>query len=337
MNRSQVRRLALTALVMIVVCGGLVESSPAACTYEVSGCTPGLVLTGGATQTRRECYHKSTLRGASGLSECPRAERSGALCYPSCLDGYAGAGPVCWQRCPDGFRDDGAYCAKPEPYGRGTGHPWQVGDAPFSLDGAQGRCEAENPQGCEQDGLIIYPKCKLGFHATGCCVCSPDCPSGMIDIGVSCQKHTYTRGTGWPMSCPGNKEQIGALCYDDCPSGWKKASVQCEEISETCRDVPVYDCPPLKQFWFKMTDGSTCFTAAQQADTEEHAKQLAQNCTGAEASAIGPDRNLDDVCGCRDESRSVSFTSGFTYCIRGKCRRCYAGEWSDASDCLNCR
>ena len=29
------------------------------------------------------------------------------------------------------------------------------------------------------DGLLCYPKCREGFHAFGCCVCSPDCPSGL--------------------------------------------------------------------------------------------------------------------------------------------------------------
>jgi hypothetical protein len=111
------------------------------------------------------------------------------LCYPACKSGYSGVGPVCWQSCPGGYRDDGAYCAKPEAHGRGAGYPWQFGDAPFSLDGAKQRCVRDNPSGCEQNGLLYYPKCRSGFHAIGCCICSPDCPANMADIGVSCQKN----------------------------------------------------------------------------------------------------------------------------------------------------
>ncbi len=42
----------------------------------------------------------------------------------------------------------------------------------------------------------MYPKCQSGFHAVGCCVCSPTCPDGMNDIGISCGKNSYGRGVG---------------------------------------------------------------------------------------------------------------------------------------------
>jgi hypothetical protein len=51
------------------------------------------------------------------------------------------------------------------------------------------RCEAANGRGnCEQVGAIVYPKCKSGFYAIGSNICSPVCPTGMQDIGVSCKK-----------------------------------------------------------------------------------------------------------------------------------------------------
>jgi len=59
-------------------------------------------------------------------------------------------------------------------YGRGGGYPWKLGDKPFSLDAARQRCESENSQGCEKYGEMYYPKCKAGYHATGCCICSPN-------------------------------------------------------------------------------------------------------------------------------------------------------------------
>lgn len=140
-----------------------------------------------STRTYGTCCNVRTSRGVGTVpTECPGADKSGPLCYPFCADGYYGAGPICWQSCPAGFRDDGAYCAKPETYGRGAGYPWQVGDTLFNLDAAWRRCEQDNPQGCEQNGAIVYPKCREGFHAVGCCICSPDCPRGMADIGVSC-------------------------------------------------------------------------------------------------------------------------------------------------------
>ena len=86
-------------------------------------------------------------------------------------------GPAKTDACPSGFRDDGDYCAKPEAYGRGVGYI------------SMGLCESSYGQGnCEQTDLLYYPKCKTGFQAFGCCICSPKCPDGWENIGVSCKK-----------------------------------------------------------------------------------------------------------------------------------------------------
>ena len=133
------------------------------------------------------CYRQSYGNGAGEPYTCRDGfDRNGLLCYPKCRDGYAGNGPVCWQVCPADFRDDGAYCGKPGSYGRGGGYVIWQGD----------QCNKDNPQGCEQSGALWYPKCKPNFHAAGCCVCSPDCPSSMNDIGVSCQKSELWQGCG---------------------------------------------------------------------------------------------------------------------------------------------
>jgi microsomal dipeptidase-like Zn-dependent dipeptidase len=117
------------------------------------------------------------------------------LCYEKCRSGFHGAGPMCHKNCPSGFADHGLHCGKPQAYGRGAGYALNFGE--FNLDGAMARCRRDHSQGCEQNGLIIYPKCRSGFHAVGCCICSPNCPSGMTDIGVSCQKNgSYGRGAG---------------------------------------------------------------------------------------------------------------------------------------------
>jgi len=168
------------------------------------------------------CWKQSYGRGVGKPMKCKAGEAEDAgLCYTPCQPGYKGVGPVCWQSCAPGFRDDGAFCAKPKPYGRGAGYAWKFGDKAFSLNGARKRCERAHPQGCEKYGQIIYPKCKEGFHAAGCCICSPNCPRGQTDIGVSCAKKSYGRGVGKPLStCPTGQDKDALLCYRQCKSGY---------------------------------------------------------------------------------------------------------------------
>ena len=134
------------------------------------------------TDVAHSCWKKVAGRTAGEpLSSCPEnKEKDGALCYDYCKDGYSGVGPVCWQNCPHDkeFRDDGAYCYKPDAYGRGAGEIHNCGP------------------NCEKWGDFWYIKCHPGFHNVGCCVCSPDCPDGMVDIGISCAKNTYSREVG---------------------------------------------------------------------------------------------------------------------------------------------
>lgn len=169
------------------------------------------------------CWRRSYGRGVGApVSACPKGqEKDAGLCYPECEDigrqGWKGVGPVCWQRCPSGFRDDGAYCFKPEAYGRGVGFPWKIGDKAFSLSNAKKRCERKYGEDqCEKSGAIYYPRCKPGYRAIGCCVCSPRCPSGMTDIGISCQKQSKGRGVGKPMKCRDGEAYDAGLCYKPC-------------------------------------------------------------------------------------------------------------------------
>src|SRR5262245_13789746 len=177
------------------------------------------------------CWKQTFGRGVGGIpTECPPGqEKDGGLCYPKCRDGFVGLGPVCWQKCPDRFRDDGAFCAKPEAYGRGAGYPWKFGDPAFDYGPSRSRCEGENggSGSCEQDGLIYYPKCKAGFVKVGCCVCSPACPQGMTDIGVSCAKGSYTRGVGQVPGCAPGLEADAGLCYQPCPPAYTGVGAVC--------------------------------------------------------------------------------------------------------------
>ncbi len=173
-----------------------------------------------ASQLSPYCYKKSYGRGAGETLGCAAGlDKNGQLCYPKCQDGYGGAGPVCYSNCPSGFNDIGALCQKPASYGRGAGYALHFGE--FSLDGAKQRCEKDNAPGCEQNGLLYYPKCKANFHAVGCCVCSPDCPGGLTDTGTDCAKKSYGRGAGSPITtCANGLEKSGLLCYPKCKSGF---------------------------------------------------------------------------------------------------------------------
>lgn len=179
-------------------------------------------------ETPDMCWRESYGRGAGTIPSCgaPLVNEAG-LCYQSCRTGYTGAAFLCWKDCPSGFRDDGLFCAKPSAYGRGSGYPWHLGDA-LNLDAAKTRCEKENRQGCEKSGEIMYPRCKTGFHAVGCCICSPDCPSGMTDAGVSCAKpQGINRGVGiLPTQCE-NGENNAGLCYPNCKSGFNGVGPVC--------------------------------------------------------------------------------------------------------------
>src|SRR5258706_11502430 len=129
-------------------------------------------------------------------TDCPAGrELDAGLCYPKCASGMKGVGPVCWQNCPSGMTDHGVGCTKAAPYGRGAGYPWKFGDS-LNDSGMYHRCEADHGKGgCDKDGAIVYPKCRAGYHKVGCCICSPDCPSGMTDSGATCVKNTANRGT----------------------------------------------------------------------------------------------------------------------------------------------
>ena len=134
------------------------------------------------------------------------------------------------------------FCAKPSPYGRGAGYVIWNGD----------KCKRENSDtGCEKWGALWYPKCKANFHNVACCICSPDCPSGMTDIGISCAKASYGRGAGEVLTCSSGLEMSGLLCYppcnagyngngpvcwQQCPAGKADCSALCTDTADGCSD-----------------------------------------------------------------------------------------------------
>jgi len=190
-------------------------------------------------KAEKRCWIKSHTRGVPkfGVS-CPSGtEKSGAMCYPPCKAGFSGTGPMCWSDCPELFTNTGAFCLKPKPYGRGTGHTSESNCvAKESLAASSG--------GCEKNLLLWYPKCKASFHNVGCCTCSPDCPAGSTDIGVSCSRSSYGRTVGTWAGCSSDQESslgfcynkckagytgIGPVCWSTCPAGYKKCGALCLE------------------------------------------------------------------------------------------------------------
>lgn len=132
----------------------------------------------------------------------------GALCYPQCLNGFESIGANICRKIGcgglEGARDMGVSCEKPPAYGRGAGFTDMT------------RCERENIS-CERWGALFYPTCSPGYSPFGCCVCSPNCPSGFIDDGAFCRKPSYGRGAGVSrLGCAEGQEFDAGLCYAPC-------------------------------------------------------------------------------------------------------------------------
>ena len=165
-----------------------------------------LVTLPSALLASKNCWKQAYGRGLGEvISTCRDGlDRNLGLCYEGCAPGFYGVGPVCWQYCPSEFRDDGCFCYKPEAYGRGAGYAiW-----------SEGWCNDDNRDvGCEIWGAMYYPRCRQNYHNVACCICSPDCPSGMTDIGISCAKDSYGRGVGEPLICAPELDMSGLLCY----------------------------------------------------------------------------------------------------------------------------
>lgn len=181
-------------------------------------------------QDKEFCWKDSTPRGVGTVPEACEAgrERIGLLCYSKCPAGTKRSGFDCHSVCPDGMRDDGLFCRAAE-YGRGAGYPLKFGE--LNLDGARARCAAENPQGCEQNGVIIYPKCKAGYEAFGCCICRPKQPNcsalGMNPgVDLSCAKKV-TIGDPVTGACSSSQQKDAGLCYPQCSSGYTGVGPVC--------------------------------------------------------------------------------------------------------------
>jgi len=94
----------------------------------------------------------------------------------SCPAGQVNESGLCYDKCPDGFWGRGLDCV---PNGA-------VGSYITKLPTDRYQCSADE----ELQGIYCYKKCPTGYHKVGLDLCSPDCPEGTVDIGVSCHKVT---------------------------------------------------------------------------------------------------------------------------------------------------
>jgi hypothetical protein len=154
------------------------------------------------------CWKSSYGRGAGTIptEAGPGRVAIGALSYSKCPANTARFGFDCHSVCPPGLEDQGLFCRANE-YGRGVGYPWKLTDKLGSLDQARARCARDNPQGCEKEGQIIYPKCRPGYRPFGSNICRPSnlsCTALGLNNGIdlSCAKKVIMRGYVIPPAVP---------------------------------------------------------------------------------------------------------------------------------------
>nr|AIG56297.1 secreted protein [Achlya hypogyna] len=223
------------------------------------------------------CRRQGVGRGTPAVPQClPGEESYGALCYPKCKEGYEAIGCcICRKKgCSgvDGVTDIGVSCTKPAAYGRGSGYAiWN-----------EDKCNKENAQGCEKNGAMWYPKCGKGFHNVGCCICSPDCPSGTTDDGAYCRKDSYGRGVGVSrLGCDKGLDKSGLFCYPPCAANQTGVGPLCWPHCVTPASV---DCG-----LFCTSTVATCVSTTVDivgASAKITLSLVAQDYTGAIASAV---------------------------------------------------
>ena len=130
--------------------------------------------------------------------------------WPSGGDGRFCGGKVVSQRsggddCVDAAGERLAYLGT-----RSSDKAWFLPDpgpntsngCPYGLDNSSGLCYQYCNSGYYGAATMCIPECPSGYRNDGLYCAKPfpawdyGCPSGMTDIGVSCQKHTYDRGVG---------------------------------------------------------------------------------------------------------------------------------------------
>ena len=182
------------------------------------------------------CWRDSYGRGAGTVPRsCPAgmSEDTAGLCYPNCKPGYKQFVTMCIRQCPPGYTDDGGlFCYKPAPYER-YAFPWKFGDS-LNMNDALARCKASSAgrrDGCGiyNSNTMVYTDCRAGYKTAPVLtnLCTPVCPSDMVEFGVSCMKPSYDRGVGQLMSCSSGMQRDAGLCYNGCSNGFTGVGPVC--------------------------------------------------------------------------------------------------------------
>eukprot|EP00937_MAST-01D_sp_MAST-1D-sp2_P007684 g7684.t1 len=193
----------------------------------------------------------------------------GVLCYDKCPAGTKRFGYDCHSVCPGGWDDQGLFCRKSE-YGRTAGYA--VWDAHKCADHPL----AKEAGGCEWWGWMMYPKCKKGYHAFGCCLCRPDkidCPAENLNWGVdlSCAKKVHI-GNPQLGICKAGHEMYGGLCYEKCKKAdgvqWHNfGCCLCRPPVPTCKDD---DLDP----WFDLSCAKRIYIGSPQIGECEDGQEM---------------------------------------------------------------
>ncbi|CAC5356078.1 unnamed protein product [Mytilus coruscus] len=151
------------------------------------------------------CWLDSYGRGAGRLPDktpCPSGMRDdGTSCWSDAhIYGKGCCCTIfgCCNRCESGYHDDGCTCRKTD-----------VG-IKVTLFQRQG-CGPDE----EINGLLCYPKCKEGYFASGCCICTPN---GGAGIRITFQQR---------QKCRDGTEAYGDLCYPKCLAGYSPVNLHC--------------------------------------------------------------------------------------------------------------
>merc|ERR1712228_822276 len=83
-------------------------------------------------------------------------------------------------------------------------------------------------------------------------MCNANCPDGMWDLGLTCNKKTEGRGMGHPLTCDKDQDQelllcypkckhgtwgLGPVCWGGCPAGTTQCGALCLADGEACSQI----------------------------------------------------------------------------------------------------
>jgi len=185
--------------------------------------------------------------GEIGL-HCPDGYfQNGLFCSKLCKPGESPDGlGNCYAPCPAGWNETLTTCNKPAPYGRVGRIPDQSCPAGLTyvdilgvgncLSGIWFKQFANKScrDGEEFDGILCYPKCKQDYHPVGCCICSPDCPAPLVDMGLFCSRPARNAGAN-----------VGILEAGVCPDGYVKSKLGTGCVKAPTFGIVNLTCPNL--------------------------------------------------------------------------------------------